>query len=170
MYTKSSMAMNQLSLLDQLYRSNKNIAEGEGADLLHSVKSWAKTIGIDLGKSTSLEDVVSSITTEMALKHRTAGGSNLLPGQMSNYEDKLLQSMQPGLTRTREGRLMLIDFMKEIYRTNIRFAEEATKYERANKRLDPGWYDRQERITEEEMTRLAVKQREIRQKYLQKGK
>jgi hypothetical protein len=152
---------NQLGLLKQLYTSNSDIVSGQFAPVFKSLKSGLSSLGIDVGKSTSLEDVIQSMSVNLSLHARTAEGQNILPGAMSNYEDQLLMSMQPGLATTREGRLLMIDFMTEIARSNKRMAQAATSYEAQNGRLDANWLKIRERKSKEEMARLAILQRRI---------
>lgn len=156
---------NNLTLLKQLYGSNKDIASGEMAPIFKSMKSGLESMGIKIGDSARLEDVINSVSTNMALHSRTSEGTNLLPGAMSNYEDQLLQKIQPSLLLTQQGRLQLIDFMTEIARSNRRMAEAATKYEGEKGRLDAGWNTVRERKTKEEMARLAILNRRIMSQY-----
>jgi len=155
----------QLNLLKKLYESNTDISQGAGASTLKNIKSNLKTLGVDVGPSAALEDVIQATASNMALHMRTAGGDNLLPGAMSNYEDQILQGMAPGLSQTSEGRKMLIEFMLDVTKSNKRIAQEATKYEGQNKQLDAGWYKRRERVMKEEQARLAQRRNEIMSKF-----
>lgn len=152
-----------MALLGELLDTDGDISSGPFAEKFNMVKSGLQSIGIPIDKSAGMEDVFKAFSTEAALKARTAGGENLLPGAMSNYEDQLLRSMMPNLTQSREGRRAMVGLMREIARTNIRFMEEANKLASANKNgmLTPEWQARSQRIMKEEMARLALKRREI---------
>lgn len=165
---ESAMRFDQtMALLGELLDSGEDIASGPAAEKFNMVKSFMQSIGIPVGPSAGIEDVFKSFSTESALKARTAGGENLLPGAMSNYEDQLLRSMMPGLMQSREGRRALVDMMREVSRTNVRFMEEANKLASGNKNnmLTPEWQQRSQRVMKEEMARLALRRREIMSKY-----
>ena len=86
----------------------------------------------------------------------------MLPGQMSNYEDKLLQQMSPVLSLTSEGRLALIQYMQEMNTSNMRIAKEAQNLADANKGMLPSnWPQRKTRIEKEEMARLIQLHRNL---------
>jgi hypothetical protein len=161
LYGNAGKLENQLGLLKQLYGSNSDIASGSVAPVFKSLKSGLSGLGLNMGQSSSLEDMIQSLSVNLSLHARTADGQNLLPGSMSNYEDQLLQNMQPGLSTTKEGRMLMIDFMTEIARSNKRMAQAASEYESQKGRLDSGWTKLRERKSKEEMARLAILQRRI---------
>jgi len=110
-----------LDMLKKLYQT-PNMPEGQLAKELQGVRSGLKTIGIDVGPEVGAADLVSSISGKMALLTRTAEGKNLMPGAMSDFEQKVLRSLVPGLEGTAEGRSALIDVLQNMaYQSHSQF-------------------------------------------------
>lgn len=160
----SNKMIMQLDLLDRLY-STPNMPEGELGPLLQQLRSGLKSLGVDVGKEVGAADMARSIASNFALHLRTGEGTNLLPGAMSNYEDKLLQQMAPVLSLTNEGRLALSQFMKEMAKTNARFGHEFNKMTDDRGIVSPEWRKRKERVMKEEMARIAEANREIMKRF-----
>ena len=157
--------LSQLNMLEHLYQ-NPNIPEGQLGPQVQGLRSGLKSLGIDVDESVGLGDMARSISTGLALSMKRADGTNLLPGAMSNYEDQLLQSMAPTLMLTNQGRLGMVEFMKEVASSNLRMAQEAQELATANKdRLPPSWSARKERVMLEEMAKLKSKSKSIIQRY-----
>lgn len=161
----SGAMVNQLDLLEKLY-STPNMPEGELAPQIQQLRSGLKSLGIDTGEGVGAADMARAVATKFALHTRTGEGGNLLPGQMSNYEDKLLQQMSPVLSLTQEGRLALTQYMRETAKSNMRVAHEANAMADANRGILPSdWRARRERIMKEEMARLTQLNRKIMSRF-----
>ena len=155
----------QLATLKQLYQT-PNMPEGQLGEGIQAVRSGMKSLGIDVGPEVGAGDLAGAIAGKLALTTRTADGNNLMPGAMSNYEQQVLRSLVPGLQSTQEGRLALIDFMNEVMKTRMRFAQEANKMAEGNRGILPSeWNTRRARIMKEEMARLAVINKQIAQRF-----
>src|SRR5574343_934258 len=162
--TASNKMISQISLLEKLY-STPNMPEGELGPMLQQVRSGLKSLGVDVGKEVGAADMARAVASNFALHLRTGEGENLLPGAMSNYEDKLLQQMSPVLSLTNEGRLALARFMKEMAKTNARFGHEFNKMTDDRGIVSPEWRKRKERVMKEEMARIAEVNREIMKRF-----
>jgi hypothetical protein len=119
-------------LRDLVELPDVELASGPFAEKFNAVKSTLQSFGVKIGPSAGLEDVFKAFSTEAALKARTAGGENLLPGAMSNYEDQLLRSMMPQLTQSVEGRKALAEMMMK--RTSLREAQRTRCFRRSGSR------------------------------------
>jgi len=151
----ASQLSGQLDMLKKLYQT-PNMPEGQMAKELQGIRSGLKTIGIDVGPEVGAADLASSISGKMALLSRTAEGKNLMPGAMSDFEQKILRGLVPGLEGTAEGRSALIDLMQNMTKTRMRFAEEANKMATENRGIiPPEWNQRKQRLMKEEMAKLA---------------
>jgi len=159
----SGKLINQLSMMRDLY-SNPNIPQGEFGPKIQAVRSALQSLGVDV-KDVADADLVDKLAKNYSLHLRTADGQNLLPGAMSNYEDKLLQGIGPGLSSTQAGRMAQIEIMLEAAKSNQRLSDEANKMAQANRGILPSdWRVRRDRIMKEEMARLAEVQRGIVQR------
>lgn len=157
----SSQMISQLDLLKKVYQT-PNMPEGELATSLQSIRSGLKTIGIDVGPEVGAADMAQAISGKMALLTRTADGKNLMPGAMSDFEQKILRQLVPSLTGTAEGRAALIDVMQAMAQARVRFAKEANEMATANRGILPQeWNQRKMRIMKEEMARMAHLNTEI---------
>ena len=161
----SSQMLGQLDLLKKVYQT-PNLPEGELANSIQQVRSGLKSIGIDVGPEVDAANLASAISGKMALLTRTAEGKNLMPGAMSDFEQKILRNLVPSLESTAEGRAALIDVMKAMAQSRIRFADEANKMAEANRGiLPPDWHSRKARLMKEEMARIAKLNTEIANRF-----
>lgn len=165
-YAASGKMITQLDLMEKLYNT-PNMPEGELGPHLQNIRSGLKTLGVSVGPEVGAADMARAVASNFALHLRTGEGSNILPGAMSNYEDQLLQKMSPVLSLTSEGRLALVQFMREMSKANMRMAQEANALAKSNKSgvLPIEWHQRRERVMREEMARLAVLNKEIAEKF-----
>lgn len=167
-YATNTTLQAQLTQLKHAFSSNKNIASGELAPFISTTKSYLEGIfGRNVvGDSPTWENIIDSLSTDMALHTRTKDGTNLLPGAISNYENQLMFKMVPQIKDTKNGRLAKIDLMMEFSKTNMRISEEATKFAKAHdNKLTPEWEERKQRVMREERARLAEFARELVQRY-----
>lgn len=165
-HSASARMQSQLGVLETLYKT-PGMPEGELGQKLQAVRSGLKSLGIDVDKEVGAADMANAVASNFALHLRTGEGTNLLPGAMSNYEDQLLQKMAPGLSLTNEGRVALIDYMREMNKTNMRIAMEAQKMAAEHNNMLPNtWPQRKVRIEKEEMARLTEKFRELSARFL----
>ncbi len=161
----SNRMITQLDLLEQLY-ATPNMPEGELGPMIQQLRSGLKSLGVEVGKEVGAADIARAVASNFAMHLRTGEGTNLLPGAMSNYEDKLLQQMAPGLSLTAEGRAKLVIFMKEMAKSNVRMGHEANLLADKNRGVLPSdWRTRKERVMKEEMARLAEISRELSNKF-----
>lgn len=157
----SAQMIGQLDLLKKLYQT-PNMPEGELGEHMQHLRSGLKSLGIEVGPEVPAADLVEAISGKMALLTRTADGKNLMPGAMTDFEQRLLRGLVPGLRKTAEGRTALIDVMQSMARARIRMAEEASKMAADNRGILPGeWNSRKLRIMKEEMARLSVLNKQL---------
>ena len=157
----SSNLLMQLSVLKELYTQH-DLPEGAYGEKLQGIRSGLKTLGIDVCPETDAANLAEAISGKMALLTRTADGGNLMPGAMSDFEQKILRSLVPGLNATQEGRVALIDFLGAMANVRIRLAKEANANAEKNRGIPSSdWYTRRDRILKEEQARLAVLAREL---------
>ena len=136
----------QLATLEALYtKHGDNIPSGALAPIVTSVKSGLETFGVKFD-GTGPTDVIRSIGTLGALQGKRADGENLMPGALVTFEEKLLMDAFPGMSMTKEGRLMQIQIMRSLNRLKQDVAGEARKYYKEHGKLDTGWYDKAEEM------------------------
>lgn len=155
----------QLNALKDLF-TTPNLPEGALAERIQGIRSGLASLGVDVGPEVGAGDMINAISGKMALLTRTADGKNLMPGAMSDFEQKILRGLAPGLQQTAEGRVALVEFLSDMADVRIRLAEEARKLADANRGILPAdWYARRDRVLKEEQARLALKSRELANRF-----
>lgn len=143
-----------------------NMPEGEFAKGMTAVASGLKSFGIDVDPTVGPAQTANAIANGMALKMRTAGGSNLMPGAMSNFDAQLLQQMAPNLSQTQEGRMMLVKLMRSSAESQMRVAKAAQEFASKNGGvLTPEWRDEAMKLEQKEMAKRELMRREIMKKF-----
>lgn len=127
----------KLDLIEHL-SADPNVASGALADNVSGLKSIAESFGIRT-QGLPAEEVIKAVTTEMSLKIKNQGGTNMMPGAMSDFENKLLQSMGPRLAQSKEGRMMMIQVFKAKAEKDMKIAEMASDYVERHGKLDSGF-------------------------------
>ncbi|HUU72961.1 MAG TPA: hypothetical protein VMW70_10060 [Burkholderiales bacterium] len=127
----------QFDLLENLFK-DPNVVSGKAAETVAGLKSIADTFGVNM-EGAAAEDTIRAITTNMALKAKMEGGKNLLPGAMSEAENAMLAAMVPGLSQTKEGRLLLIQVLKAKANKEKKIAEFAFAYADKHGKIDRGF-------------------------------
>ena len=170
MNSLAGKAMTMDAQLDMMHHliSNPEVPEGQLAPAIQSLRSGLQSLGFPVNeKMQGATDFLGSLSTNFALHQRTAGGENLLPGAMSEWEDKLLLRMSPGLSNSKEGSLALISFMKEVNRSNRRLADEANKMADMSpgKILPPEWETRKMQVMRIEMNRIKFAAKDLAKRF-----
>lgn len=141
-----SDANDVLSKLDVIESLSKDpsVASGAAADTISNLKGIADSLGV---RTTGLpaEEVIRGIATEMSLRIKNQGGTNMMPGAMSDFEQKLLQSMTPRLAQSKEGRMLMIQVFRAKAHRDQQIAEMASQYIDRYGKLDNG-FDNQVRL------------------------
>ena len=140
-YKEATSMLNNLELLEAL-ASDPNVASGTLANDISSIKSLATSLGMATPAGLPAEEAIRAITTQMALQAKTQGGTNMMPGAMSNFEQKMLQSMTPQLAQSREGRQLMIGVFRVKAQRDRLISEMAGEYEDKFGKLDSG-FDKQ---------------------------
>lgn len=135
-------AHGKLTMLEA-FASDPNVASGALADNISGLKSIGESLGIRTA-GLPAEEAFKAISTEMALRMKNQGGTNMMPGAMSDFENKLLQSMGPRLAQSKEGRMLLIQVFKAKAERDMKISEMAAEYVDIHGKLDNG-FDRQVR-------------------------
>lgn len=124
----------KLDLLSGLF-NNPNVASGALAENISDLKGVAESLGIQTAGKPA-EDVIRAVTNEMAMRIKNAGGTNMMPGAMSDFEQKLLRSMVPNLAQSREGRMLMTEVMRAKVQQDMKISELAAEYEDRNGKID----------------------------------
>jgi hypothetical protein len=133
----ASTADDQLRNIAELRRAVQNPAVTFGGlgDAAATAKNLAYSLGLDT-KGLSDTQVVQRLATKMQLSQ-----GKLLPGAISNYEDKLLGLANGvGVDKTREANLAALDAQESIYKHQKAYAAEAAKYKSEHGSLNDGWF------------------------------
>lgn len=127
-------ARTNLDNLAQLDNLGSKIQTGTFSGNAKTLLNLAQSLGINtaalgIEESAAPYEAYNAIAAHMAMSLRNPPGQdNLMPGQMSNYEDQLLQSMGPQLTKSSQGNSMMIAIQKRINERARDFARFAVAY------------------------------------------
>jgi hypothetical protein len=136
-WNEASTLRGDLSLMQQL-ALDPNVASGKLAEDISGLKSLGESFGVKLS-GLPAEEGIKAIATKMALAAKNSGGTNMMPGAVSNYEQGLLKSMVPQLAQSREGRQLLIQVLDAKAQRDQTIAEMAANYEDKHGKLDNGF-------------------------------
>ncbi|CAB4192600.1 hypothetical protein UFOVP1244_44 [uncultured Caudovirales phage] len=127
-------ARTNLDNIGQLEALGKKISTGKFAGNAKDILSVAQSLGIDtkalgIDESAGPLEAYQAISSNMAMHLRNPPGqSNLMPGQMSNYEDQLLQKMGPQLSTSPQGNAIMIAINRRINERARDFSQFAADY------------------------------------------
>lgn len=133
-WQKATNTVQSLDRLEGLLK-DPNVTKGALAESISGLKNVAATFGIDI-KGLPAEQAITALTNEMALQARNPAGGAGMPGAMSDADRSFLANMQPGLSKSPEGRAQIIQTMRKLAEREREIAKLANEYERKNGRLD----------------------------------
>lgn len=128
-----------LDLLEKAI-SNKDVYSGIGGEAVLKLKKVGTALGMDFSGIPDSE-VVAAVGNQMALEMRNPAGGAGMPGAMSDKDREFLVSIVPGLTKTQDGNLKLIEYRRLLNQRNRDVAKKAREYRKKNGRLDEGFFD-----------------------------
>lgn len=129
-------AQNMMGDLNRLEAAVKSFPTGAGADWYLAAGKALQRFGVDVGNMSEGE-VIGAISSRLTGLQRVPGS-----GATSDFEQKLYMNAVPGLTKTPEGNLKLIDMGRRLARRNIEITRLARDYMEDPKnrgRLDSGF-------------------------------
>lgn len=165
LYRTNANLIGELNNLEGIFKI-ANMPEGEFAKGLTAISSGLKTFGVDVDPTVGPAQAANAIANGMALRMRTAGGSNLMPGAMSNFDAAMLQQMAPNLSQTQEGRMMLIQLMKAAAQSQLRISRAAQDFaDRNDGMLTKEWRNEAMKLEKQEMAKRELMRRDIMKKF-----
>ncbi len=135
--SKSASMLSTVGALKSLY-SDPNVVKGGGAEFTSGLKNAAASIGVDI-KGLGAEQAIASIANKMAIDLRSTGDGGGMPGALSDGDRKFLVGMTPGLSKTPEGRALIMEAQEAVAKRQIEVAKLATQYEQQHGKLDIGF-------------------------------
>ncbi len=123
--------------LERLNTLISGLDTGKTKEITTDTKAWLKDLGVNLDAFGVLDDTgraqaAKALGSQLALTLRNPANGGGLPGSMSNYEDKLLQSMSPSLVQTPEGNRILLDALRKQNQRTIELGRVANNWMREN--------------------------------------
>lgn len=102
------------AILHQMKQAmSKDVQTGGLAETNLAIRKSANWLGFD-GGDTSPEENMKSLGDAMALKLRNLGGSNSMPGSLSDSDRAFLVGMAPGLSASPEANAKLVDYYQRV--------------------------------------------------------
>ncbi len=156
----STEATNTIGQLDLARKAiaDPNLYTGRGGEFIHGIKTIAgDLLGFDVQGTTSGE-IVRNLGTQIALSHK-----DKLPGPLSNSDVKLLQTLPPGLSKSKAANDALIRIAMTQREYQIAIADAANDYASKNGgRLNTGWYQVKAKVDRQFAAKYAGLTRIIR--------
>lgn len=135
-------AQNRLSRSKLLESYLSKVATGMQAPSTLAVQKIANAAGFKVPPSASYAEAASALSKQIALEMRDTAQGGGLPGQMSNYEDRLLQSMVPGIDKLPGSNRLLLRAYQRQQQFLIAKAKAMSEYRKANGTIDEGINDK----------------------------
>lgn len=136
-------APSTLGKLDQMERLVGDYEGGRLTGLAMTAASVGNSLGIPVDPKLGDKQAAEALFNEFALKLKNAGGTNQMPGALSDRDLAFLQATAPQLTQSVEGRRQIIDSFRKLAQRDQKVAEMAAAYkQRNNGRLDDGFFER----------------------------
>lgn len=116
------------------------VFQGTGGQLAAQAKGVLNSFGIET-EGLAESQAVQAIGNKLALELRDPAGGAGMPGALSDSDRNFLASMVPGLTNSREGNLLLVEYMERMNNRSLQIHRMASEYAQRNGgRLDNGFY------------------------------
>lgn len=145
-----------MSQLDRLNGLLGQVSTGKFQGTMTDVKAMAKTFGVNFDALGLADDVgpaqaAIALANQFALQLRNPAQGAGMPGNLSNKDMEILQSMVPSINMTPEGIKLLTDTMRKMYQRSLDTADIANKWMRSGKlSSDPaGMYTELQKYAEE---------------------
>ncbi|MDQ2150057.1 hypothetical protein RBI22_15165 [Alcaligenaceae bacterium C4P045] len=132
-----------LAKLDQM---EKLVGDYEGGTLTGigvQAASLGNSLGITIDPKLGDKQAAEALFNEFALKLKNAGGTNQMPGALSDRDLAFLQATAPQLAQTADGRRTIMNSFRSVAQREQQVAKMAEEYKRRNGgRLDDGFFER----------------------------
>lgn len=134
------------STLGKLQEMERLVGDFEGGRLTGmamSAASIGNSLGIPIDPKIGDKQAAEALFNEFALKLKNAGGTNQMPGALSDRDLSFLQATAPQLTQSAAGRRQIIDSYRKLAQRDQQVANMAAAYKQRNGgRLDDGFFER----------------------------
>lgn len=127
------------SKLGQLARMKQMLVgynTGKLTPTLKDLAAWGQSFGITLDSKLGEKEAVESLTNGLAMAARNPSGGAGMPGAMSDADRVFLQNTVPGLSKSKNGNVLIIETMRRLARRDIEVAQFAAKYRAAKGHID----------------------------------
>ena len=137
--------LNQNVQLDRILIAMESGAEtGAGQEAILNLKNLGQSMfGLEFGDDVGEQEVIRKVSNEMALRLRNPESGLGLTGNTSNKDLQFLKDSVIGLSRTPQGNLMIIDFMKRQNQMKVAVSQEQDRIIAENKGVIPNNLDAQ---------------------------
>ncbi|AZY49589.1 hypothetical protein C0J09_10910 [Bordetella avium] len=132
--------LGQLAQMEQLVG---NYEGGKLTGMAMTAASIGNSLGLKIDPKLGDKQAAEALFNEFSLKLKNAGGTNNMPGALSDRDLAFLQATAPQLTQTASGRRLIIDSFRKLAERDQQVAKMAAEYKRRNAgRLDDGFFER----------------------------
>jgi hypothetical protein len=132
---KASAKLSRANLLES-YLSK--VTTGVQAPTVLGLQKFAAAAGFKVPPGANYAEAASALSKQVALEMRDTSEGGGLPGQMSNYEDRLLQSMVPGIDKLPGANRLLLRAYKRQQTRLMEGAKLMARYRSEHGVIDDG--------------------------------
>lgn len=142
----AAKADTDLARLEQLNTLLGQVETGALAPASQTVKRTLKSLGIEpeslgLADDVAPAEAAGALANQMALQLRDPSSGAGMPGALSDSDRKFLTQMIPGLTTSKEGRELMIDFNRKLIQRRRDVAKIARDFASKNGAIDQRFFD-----------------------------
>lgn len=138
-FTQAFEGTRQNQQLDRVKLAiSRGASTGLGEETILDLRSLATTlVGVPVSEKMSEQELIRTVSNEMALRLRNPESGLGLTGNTSNKDLDFLKSSVVGLARTEQGNLLIIEMMQKFNNLKVAAANEQQRIIDANKGVVP---------------------------------
>lgn len=132
-------AQARLSNLGRMKQLLVGYNTGRATPIMKDIASFGTSFGIQIDPNQGPKEAVDALTNQMAMQARNPAGGAGMPGAMSDTDRVFLKDTVPGLAKSKNGNVLIIETMRRLSQRDIEVAQLAAQYRQKNGHIDNGF-------------------------------
>lgn len=122
---------------------SRGATTGLGQETILDIRNLAQTLGVQAGPEVKEQELIRTISNEMALRLRNPESGLGLTGNTSNKDLQFLKDSVVGLGRTPQGNVLIVEMLKKFNDIKVGLADEQARIVEKNGGVVPLNLDKQ---------------------------